>query len=177
MKEYGEYRAPGSLRFERLLDAPVATVWDFLVVPEKRARWLAGGEFDLRPGGRAEFVFRNGELSEQDDLPPGKYADLAGEVRFEGRVLEVRAPERLVLEWPQPGGEPAVVTFELEDREGCTLLRLTETGLGRRADLLGAAAGWHAHLGILAAVLAGSAPPSFWSDHTRLEAEYARRLG
>jgi uncharacterized protein YndB with AHSA1/START domain len=176
MNEYGECCAPGCIRFERLLRAPAATVWEYLVDSGKRARWLAAGEFELRPGGRAEFVFRNADLSAPDDAPPEPYRSLADEVRFEGRVLEVDAPSRLVLEWPSEHGPPSIVTIELEARGGETLLRLTETGLDRDSDLVGAAAGWHAHFDILAALTGGGEAPSFWSNHTRLEAGYRRRL-
>lgn len=177
MTDYGEHYAPGCIRFERWLDATVETVWDYLVDPAKRARWLAAGEFELRPGGRAEFVFRNGRLSEAGDEPPEKYRDGAGEVRFEGRVLEVTPLSRLVLEWPAETGPPAVVTIELEERDGRTRLTLTETGLGRASDLIGAAAGWHAHFAILKALLGNATPPSFWAHHTQLESDYEERLG
>ncbi|WP_405232579.1 SRPBCC family protein [Lentisalinibacter salinarum] len=176
MNEYGEYQVPGCIRFERLLNAPADVVWEYLVDAEKRSRWLAAGEFELRAGGRAEFVFRNGDLCRPGDEPPEKYRSLSAEVRLEGRVLEVNAPSRLVLEWPSDQGPPSIVIFELEARGGETLLTLTETGLAARGDLLGAAAGWHAHLDILEALASSAPPPSFWSNHTRLEAEYGLRL-
>lgn len=176
MREYGECYAPGCIRFERLLNAPVESVWEYLVDPEKRSRWLAAGEFELRPGGRAEFVFRNETLCSPGDEAPEKYRSVSGEVRLEGRVLEADAPRRLVLEWPSEQGPASIVTFELEARGSETLLRLTETGIAARDDLLGAAAGWHAHLDILEALAAGTESRSFWSNHTRLETEYQRRL-
>jgi hypothetical protein len=37
-------------------------------------------------------------------------------------------------------------------------------------------AGWHTHLDILSARLEGRVAESFWAKHTRLEAEYDRRL-
>lgn len=46
----------------------------------------------------------------------------------------------------------------------------------RREAMLSVAAGWHTHLDILADRLAGRTPEGFWRRHTRLEAEYARRL-
>ncbi len=41
---------------------------------------------------------------------------------------------------------------------------------------MNAAGGWHAHLDILVARLEDRAPDSFWPTHTRLEAEYERRI-
>ncbi len=41
-----------TLRFERLLDAPVDRIWQHLVDPELRARWFMGGPTELATGGR-----------------------------------------------------------------------------------------------------------------------------
>ena len=38
-----EKTAPDTIRLERLLDAPVATVWRYLVEGELRGQWFAGG--------------------------------------------------------------------------------------------------------------------------------------
>ena len=35
---------PRQLRFERTLDAPIETVWRYLIEPELRAKWFMGGE-------------------------------------------------------------------------------------------------------------------------------------
>jgi len=174
---HGELIAPGTLRFRRELAAPVQTVWAHLTDPDLRARWLAGGAMDLRPGGVAEFVFDNSRLADPDDPAPPKHAAHAGEVRFTGEVLAAEPPHRLVLRWPQHDGSATEVTIELEARGDRTLLTLTETGLDAREFLLGTAAGWHTCLDILAAILVGERPPSFWSRHTRTEAEYGERLG
>ncbi|HUK06032.1 MAG TPA: SRPBCC domain-containing protein, partial [Burkholderiales bacterium] len=50
---------PSTIRFERLLPGPIERVWEYLTVSEKRAAWLAAGEFDLRVGGRIELIVNN----------------------------------------------------------------------------------------------------------------------
>src|SRR5688572_29818333 len=40
--------APDTVRMERLFPGPVERVWEFLVDPDKRALWLAGGPMELR---------------------------------------------------------------------------------------------------------------------------------
>lgn len=47
--DYGVLTEAGTIRFERLLPAPLERVWAYLTDGEKRARWLCGGAFDLRP--------------------------------------------------------------------------------------------------------------------------------
>ena len=45
-----------------------------------------------------------------------------------------------------------------------------------RQGLVGVASGWHAHLGILEDLLNDDPPRGFWSTHTRLAAEYDKRI-
>jgi len=46
---------PGTVKVERLLSGPVERVWAYLVESDKRARWLAAGEFELRVGGKVRL--------------------------------------------------------------------------------------------------------------------------
>ena len=43
---------PGTVKVERLLPGPVERAWAYIVESDKRAKWLAAGEFDLRIGGK-----------------------------------------------------------------------------------------------------------------------------
>ena len=47
----GTITEAGTIRFERLLPGPIERVWAYLTESDKRAKWLAAGDMDLRPGG------------------------------------------------------------------------------------------------------------------------------
>lgn len=176
MSDHGEWTGTGTVRFVRTLPGPIETVWAFLTESDRRARWLAGGEWDLTPGGRAELIFNNDDLSAPGDWPPQRYEEMSGTQRFDGRILEVDPPRRLVLQWHESGGEFSVVTFLLTPVGERVRLTLTHTCIVGETVQTGAAAGWHTHLDIWSALAAGRPAPSFWRTHTQLEADYARSL-
>ena len=66
--------------------------------------------------------------------------------------------------------------FELEQQGHEVLLTVTHRRLPDRSTRLSVSTGWHAHLDVLAARLAGQAPAPFWDSFTRLKADYERRL-
>lgn len=173
---YGVLTAPDTLRLERLLPGPIERVWSYLTESGKRGQWLASGDMDLRVGGRVEHVFRNSELAGEDDPVPAKYADLGPETRMHGEITECDPPYRLAYTWSEMSGEPSLVTFELTPRGPDVLLVLTHARIAEYEDLLGIAAGWHTHLGILIDRLRGRQRGPFWSVHMRLEAEYEKRM-
>ena len=43
-------------RLERLLPGPIERVWAYVTESDKRATWLAGGEMELRVGGKVHAV-------------------------------------------------------------------------------------------------------------------------
>lgn len=167
--------APDTVRIERMLPGPVERVWSYLTESEKRGRWLASGEMDLRVGGRVEHIFRNSDLTENDDPPPPKYAQYAGESRFHGTITACDPPRLLAYTW---GGEDdeSEVSFELAPVGDRVRLVVTHRRLATRDDMVGVAGGWHAHLDILADRLEGRTPAGFWATHTRLEAEYEKLI-
>ena len=72
---------PGTVKLERLLPGPMERVWAYITESDKRAQWLAAGEFDLRVGGKVRLEFDNGRLPNQKDLP-AKYQE-RGKGQFE----------------------------------------------------------------------------------------------
>jgi uncharacterized protein YndB with AHSA1/START domain len=131
------------------------TVWQFLVDPEKVARWKGSpGEIDARPGG----AFRI-------DVLPGHTAS--------GSFLEVDPPRRLVYTWgweqtddgpsPVPPGS-STVEIVLEPAGDGTRLRFTHRGLPDAESAARHAEGWNHYLARLAvAAGAGDPGPDPWA--------------
>jgi uncharacterized protein YndB with AHSA1/START domain len=174
--DYGIATAADTVRIERTLPGPIERVWRYLTDSDKRASWLAGGTMDLRVGGLVELRFRNAGLSADDDAPPAKYAGHIGEIPTTGRITACEAPRLLSYTWGGEGDGASEVSFELSPQGDQVRLVLTHRRLADRNAMLSVAAGWHAHLGILVDTLSGRRPESFWTAHTRLEAEYGQRL-
>lgn len=171
--EHGVLTAPDTVRIERLLPGPIERLWAYLTESDKRARWLAAGEMALREGAPVELVFRNDDLTPGDDPAPPKYRSVATEHRNHGHITACEPPHLLAHTW----GDGSEVRFELTPQGRQVLLVVTHTRLSGQDSILSVSAGWHAHLDILRARLEGREPAGFWSTHTRLEAEYAARLG
>jgi uncharacterized protein YndB with AHSA1/START domain len=174
---YGRVTEPGTIRFERLLPGPIERVWGYLTESEKRSRWLAPGEMELRAGGGVELHFRHEDLSPHTEGVPEKYRQYEAGGIVRGRVTRCEPPHLLSHTWGEAEGYDSEVTFELQERAGGVLLVLTHRRLAGRATMLSVAAGWHTHLDILVDRLAGRVPEPFWTTHGHWEAEYERRLG
>lgn len=173
MSDYGERLGDNGVRFIRLLPGPIERVWAYLTEGDKRAKWLAGGSTELKPGGAVALTFHNASLSDlPDDPPPPKYADMPDVVSYRGKVVECDPPRLLVHTWADDEGVTQV-RYELEPQGEQVRLTLTHT---RLTDLTGVAGGWHTHLDILADVLSGRQARPFWRTHTALEAQYAERM-
>ena len=176
MNNYGELIAPDTVVFKRLLPASIDTVWEYLVDGEKRAKWLAAGDFDQHVGGRIEFKFHNASLSTlPDDPPPNKYCGLPEHMNYEGKVIACEPKSLFSHTWIDEGVFTEV-TYELLETSDGVLLTLTHRMI---ADdmLMGVLGGWHTHLDILVDVMNGKEPRPFWKTHTSLEEEYTQRVG
>ncbi|HJS37015.1 MAG TPA: SRPBCC family protein [Burkholderiales bacterium] len=149
---------PSTVRLERLLPGPVERVWAYLVESEKRAKWLAGGEFDLRVGGKVELIFENDKLSDE--------ARDFGTKKFAGRITRLEPMRLLAHSWDWDGKDSEVL-YELEPRGKDVLLTIVHRLPEDTAVLKGVGGGWATHVGILEDLLAGAKPRPFWSTHER----------
>jgi uncharacterized protein YndB with AHSA1/START domain len=166
---FGVLTQPATLKIQRLLPGPIERVWAYITDGELRKQWMAAGEMRQSVGAPVEFVWRNDDLTK----PPGtRPAGFPEEHRMTSRITAIDAPRKLGITW----GESGEVTFELEDRPDGVLLTVTHQRLGDRSMKLMVSAGWHAHLDILAARLAGTPATSFWDGWSRLRAEYEHRI-
>ena len=163
---------PGTVRLERLLPGPVERVWAYIVESEKRAKWFAGGEFELRVGGKARLHFEHASLS-SDKVPPEKYRNKGSGSPDRDGVITRLEPMRLLAHTMIMGDGDSEVTYELERRGKDVLLIIVHRRLAPRDLAISVMSGWDVHTGILADVLNGVEPRPFWTTHSRLEKEYA----
>jgi uncharacterized protein YndB with AHSA1/START domain len=122
-----------AVRFQRLYDFTALELWSALTDPQRLRRWLAEApRFEGGVGGGVTIAFGDGTT--------------------EGRILTWDEPRVLEYEWRFPGEDESVVRFELLPQEYGTLLLLDHRRLGRTSGT-GYAAGWHAHLDVLAGAI------------------------
>jgi len=163
---------PGTVRLERLLPGPLERVWAYITESDKRAKWLAAGEFDLRLGGTIRLEFDNCSLSSEKTTPE-KYRD-RGMGKFDGVITRLEPMRALAHTWAWNGGDTEV-SYELTPKGRDVLLTIVHRRLGKdlTPSVMG---GWDVHTGILEDVLNGVDPRPFWSTHGKLEKEYAATL-
>ncbi len=138
-----------TIRVERHIAAPPASVFRYLTEPELWARW-------------------QGEHADLDPVPGGIFrVRMLGGQTVEGRYLEVEQDSRVVVTWGwldhprMPPGATTVVIELVPEGEG-TLVRLTHRGLPAE-DLPIHRTGWEAYLPRLVSAAQGGdpgAPPS-----------------
>jgi uncharacterized protein YndB with AHSA1/START domain len=170
-ENYGELIEPTTLKIERLLPGPVERVWAYLTESERRSRWLAAGEMELKLGAEFELIWRNDTMGAVPtaDRPAG----FSEEMRMKSRITELDPPHKISFTWVNSGD----VTITLTPKGQSVLLTAVHRRLPDRDTLVMVASGWHEHLDFLAAVAADQPlPDSFWSGWIRLKAEYDRRL-
>lgn len=166
----GTQTAPATLRVERILPAPVERVWAYLVDPEKRRTWLAGGSMAAAPGGVFELRFQHTELSGEE--APEHYAAYRKTHIQKSRVVRIEPLKLLTITWGSESDTASEVTFELSPKGDGTRLVLTHRRLPDRKETVSVASGWHAHLEVLDDVLHERKPQGFWTNLSELEAAY-----
>jgi uncharacterized protein YndB with AHSA1/START domain len=169
----GQFTAPDEIRLVRSLPGPIERVWNYLVDPEKRAKWFAGGPIEPRVGGKVLLFVQHRNLS-PDEAPPAGYQSQneCGQT-MEGRVTRYAPPRLLAFTFQHTGESEAI--FELTPDGDRVQLVLTHRSRGQDLPLLtNFAAGWHSHVMILLSLLENTERPLFWANHTRLLAEYQR---
>jgi uncharacterized protein YndB with AHSA1/START domain len=172
MHDYASRPARDTVRLERLLPGPVERLWAFITESDKRSRWLAAGDMDLRGGGKIDLHFSHDLISPEST--PEKYRDAS--MNLTGHVLHCEPPHLLTFTWMESNGAYSEVTFQLAPQGSQVLLTITHRKLPDRDTLLSVSAGWDTHVGILDDVLNERPPRGFWSTHTRLENDYAQRF-
>ena len=118
--------APDTIRLDRLLDAPIETVWRYLTEADLRQRWFMGGT-DATPGGEFDLLVDHDKLSDVQDVPyPESYASFKGNVWTE-KVVRFDPPR--LLETTFQGGKNGIVTYELIPEGEKTRIVLTHLSL------------------------------------------------
>ena len=167
----GQFTKPSELRFVRTLPGPIERIWDYLVDPEKRSRWFAGGPMEQRKGGKVTFQFRHKTLA-PNETPPEQYKQFhdPGD-SMDGIVTRFDPPRVLGFTFGSDGESEA--TFELTPQGKDVLLVLTHRASGGDLPYMADfGAGWHTHVDHLIALLEGAPPPPFWPLHSKNRAVY-----
>lgn len=137
---YEEVGGRPQVRFERRLRHPVEKVWSALTTPERVADWMGDLDIEPRVGGRYVIGFSVGGL-------------------MEGTLTEWDPPRRLKLIWREAWfeGDSCTLAYELEPRDGGTLLTLTHS-YPPGFDGFEYLPGWEGFLDGLEQVLDGGGP-------------------
>jgi uncharacterized protein YndB with AHSA1/START domain len=138
--KYGSLKVrPGAteIRIARTFPHSVERVWQALVELDRMAAWLAPGTIDPREGGRIRLDFADSGIVIDSD------------------VVEFDAPYAVAYSWSGPDEPRRPLRFETKADGGGTLLTLT-LQLPSGEDAARMAAGFEAHLEMLAAALDGA---------------------
>jgi uncharacterized protein YndB with AHSA1/START domain len=171
MSEHGIADTPTSVRIERRLPGPIERVWSYIVDGEKRALWFAGGDFEPKVGGAANFIFDHGKLS--DEPTPEAWKAFEGQTAS-GEVTRYE-PNRVFAYKGDWGGETEVI-FELTPAGDDVILAIRQTRLEDAGKKAAYGSGWHAYLDTLEDRLRNVKPRGFWTNFEKRQAEYAERF-
>ena len=167
-----ERTAPDTIRLERMLDAPVDTVWRYLTEAELRSQWFMGGT-DARADGEFELLNDHDNLSDDDVPYPADYAPYKGRTWSE-KVMRFEPPKLLATTFQ--GGKNGTVTYELFPEGDRTRLVLTHSGIESPTGAQDFGAGWNSHLAVLQEKLVGRSVRDFWALHAESRAAVSKAL-
>jgi uncharacterized protein YndB with AHSA1/START domain len=164
--------APDTIRLERLLDAPMDTVWRYLTEAELRQQWFMGGT-DAKGAGEFDLLVDHDKLS-SDDVPyPESHECFKGAVWTE-KVVRFEPPR--LLETTFQGGKNGIVTYELFAEGPKTRLVLTHSRITSPSGFQDFGGGWNSHLTVLQERLAGRSVRNFWELHACSREEVRKAL-
>lgn len=151
-----------TVRFERMLPAPIDTAWQYLTDPQSLKKWLMEGCVN---DGRGLIEFTS-DVADPDGVLH----------RVTGVLAECKPPHELSYSWFEPSQDTSShVRFHLEPRGEETLLILTHTLLAPKLmPLVGA--GWHTHLDQLISVIQGNDSTDFGPQFSDLLTKYGTAL-
>lgn len=131
-------RKPGAIEaaIEREFDAPPARLWDALTDPAELCQWLAPGHIAPYVGGEAKLSFEDSGIAIDSTVSAYAWGELL-EYSWSAKGEPLR-PLRWEIEWT-PRGSKLRLTLRVPESE----------------DAARAAAGFEAHLDMLAAALEG----------------------
>jgi uncharacterized protein YndB with AHSA1/START domain/predicted nucleic acid-binding Zn-ribbon protein len=147
--DLGKVTGDGTIRFERVLPAPIERVWQHLTAPDCLPQWLAAGSIEQRFGGKVDLNFDANEMPERK------------ETGIHGRVTFIEPLRTLAFSWIDPSSKlESNVSFQVSTEGDQTSLVLTHSQVpaDRMHEFL---ASWHTHLDILKARLTDAISPSF----------------
>jgi|AraplaMF_Col_mMF_1032025.scaffolds.fasta_scaffold00035_55 uncharacterized protein YndB with AHSA1/START domain len=132
-----------TVKYETHIPAPRATVFAFLLDPDKLLRWMGtGSEMDPHPGGI--YLLKG----------------VAGKHNARGTFKEVVPVHRLAYSfgWDHRAEVPpdsTLIEIDLEERGQGTLLKITHSGLPTEEERAAHAKGWTHYIDRLGKVLSG----------------------
>jgi uncharacterized protein YndB with AHSA1/START domain len=168
-----EQVAPDTIRLERMLDAPVETVWRYLTEAELRSQWFMGGG-DAAPDSEFELLNDHDNLSDDEVPYPESYAPYKG-MTWREKVIRFEPPRLLATTFQ--GGKNGTVSYELFREGERTRLVLTHSGIQSGTGAQDFGSGWNSHLTVLQEKLAGRRVRDFWALHARSREAVANALG
>jgi len=124
------------IRIERIFPCAPGTIWEALTKPARLAEWLAPGKIELRMGGQVKLDFADSGIV------------------IDSTVTALQIPFVLEYSWSSPGQPQRPLRFESGIAPGGTRLVLT-VSIPASEDAPRTAAGFEAHLEMLAAALEG----------------------